>query len=433
VWKNGNEDDSLYHDYPLISSTHAAAAADLQSQKDKTSGIHFKDQEVVFSGERKECCVCFIDIVNSTNTVKDLNPIQISKYYSIFLNSTAIIAKNFDATIIKNVGDCLIFYFPKTMLDGNDKEAFKAVVECGLTMISAHDIINSKLYSEYLPSLDYRISADYGAVEFAKFGSSEAQDIFGSAMNLCAKINSKAEPNGMVFGKNLYDLVNFFDEYLFEEIITKQHFSNTFDDELLENTFKQYAIYSVKSKYKKSILNPFTRTFENAFSKPPSQIITSKFNNYQAKEYGKLRISSDTYNDNIGPYNILLIDDEEDILVTFKNALEYAGHYIDTFTNSLKAFEKFEKDPYFYDIVITDIKMPHLNGLDLYNKIKTKNKNIKILFISALEAAEMLVSVLPEISTKNIIKKPIENQKLVERIYSIINNNNNGCGNQSYL
>jgi YesN/AraC family two-component response regulator len=93
-----------------------------------------------------------------------------------------------------------------------------------------------------------------------------------------------------------------------------------------------------------------------------------------------LRISSDTYNDNIGPYNILLIDDEEDILVTFKNALEYAGHYIDTFTNSLKAFEKFEKDPYFYDIVITDIKMPHLNGLDLYNKIKTKNKNIKILF-----------------------------------------------------
>jgi class 3 adenylate cyclase len=156
------------------------------------------DQEVSFTGIRQSYCVCYIDMMNSTNIASQLKQNELGKYYSIFLNATATIARNFGAKIIKNAGDCLIYYFPNTSNITDNTDALKDVVECGITMISAHGIINAKLHEEKLPSLNYRISADYGTVELAKSKSSQSEDLFGSAMNLCAKINSKAPANGMV-------------------------------------------------------------------------------------------------------------------------------------------------------------------------------------------------------------------------------------------
>lgn len=73
----------------------------------------------------------------------------------------------------------------------------------------AHSTINARLHEEKLPPLNYRISADFGRVEVAKSRSSQSDDLFGSAMNLCAKINSKAPPNGMVIGEALIPIRNF--------------------------------------------------------------------------------------------------------------------------------------------------------------------------------------------------------------------------------
>ena len=77
-------------------------------------------------------------------------------------------------------------------------------------MILARDIINAKLHSVNLPSVSYRISADYGRVEVATSTSSKGEDLFGSTMNICAKINSMAEPNGIVIGGDLYQIVKSF-------------------------------------------------------------------------------------------------------------------------------------------------------------------------------------------------------------------------------
>ena len=99
--------------------------------------------------------------------------------------------------------------------------AFKNVFECGLTMISVNPIVNAKLQKEEgLPNLSYRISADYGRVEVAKSLTSTSEDLFGPTVNLCAKINSKAEPNGMVIGNNLYQVTKakFDDHYHFNKI-----------------------------------------------------------------------------------------------------------------------------------------------------------------------------------------------------------------------
>ena len=177
----------------------------------------------------QNCCVCFVDIVDSTRITSNINnPEKVMKYYGIFLNTMAAIARNFGAKIIKNVGDCLIFHYPKTS-DSSNKSSFKDVIECCITMIEARDIINEKLSEEELPSLSYRISADYGRVEVVRSTSSQSDDLFGPTMNICAKINSKASPNGLVIGGGLHKFVQSFsllssleNYYHFEEIVRSE-------------------------------------------------------------------------------------------------------------------------------------------------------------------------------------------------------------------
>src|SRR5215211_1624308 len=84
-----------------------------------------------------------------------------SKYYSIIFNTIVSIARSFDAKIVKNLGDGLVCYFPKTY-NPTYESAFKDVIECGLTIIAARHIINTKFCEEKLPTINYRISADYG-------------------------------------------------------------------------------------------------------------------------------------------------------------------------------------------------------------------------------------------------------------------------------
>jgi hypothetical protein len=70
-----------------------------------------------------------------------------------------------------------------------DKIAFSDILECCSTMIEAHRFINAQLNEERLPPLSYRISADYGMVEIVRSITSASDDLFGSTMNRCAKIN----------------------------------------------------------------------------------------------------------------------------------------------------------------------------------------------------------------------------------------------------
>jgi class 3 adenylate cyclase len=215
------------------------------------SWVASEEEEVSFSGLRKNYCVCFIDMMNSTKIASNLAGIELDKYYSIFLNAMATIVQNFGGKIIKNAGDALIYYFPDTD-DSSNISAFKDVLECGITMIAAHGAINSRMQSERLPSLNYRISADYGIVAVAKSKSSQSDDLFGSAMNLCAKINSKAPANGMVIGKDLYQLVKSLEDFRFERV-----------QEQSDNKYSQYPAYIVQTKQKRNILNPFKRVPES--------------------------------------------------------------------------------------------------------------------------------------------------------------------------
>jgi class 3 adenylate cyclase len=204
-------------------------------------------EEISFSGEVQNYCVCFIDIIGSTKISSDLTPTQLSRYYEIFLNAIALIARNFGARIVKNAGDALIFYFNDTS-DPKNIMKFKNVLDCGLTMGLASNTLNAKMLSEKLPPIQYRISADYGEVSVARSASSQSEDLFGSAMNISAKINSKAKPNGLVIGETLFDIVKRLDEYTFVP-----------SSERLIGVKGDYGVYHVDQKGKRSVINPFDR------------------------------------------------------------------------------------------------------------------------------------------------------------------------------
>jgi two-component system response regulator ChvI len=371
---------------------------------DSDESLHFYlnglSEEISFSGQTQNFCVCFVDMVDSTKiTAETTNTEKVRKYYSIFINTMAVIARNFDAKIIKNTGDCLITYFPKTS-DSTNKSAFKDVIECGLTMIEASPIINAKLKQEGLLSISYRISADYGAVEVARSVTSQNYDLFGSTVNLCAKINSKAPPNGMVIGGDLYQIVKkSYDHYRFEElggysIVSFKH---------------PYPIYSVISKNRNTLS-------QNKTKLELGQILSYSDTSSTAKSSAagqRQRQPGQRY-----PYNVLLVDDEPDALLTYKTFLTTAeGYNIDAFTDPQEALKHFAQvNPSHYDLAVMDIRMPGLNGLQLYYRLKAMNMSIKVLFLSALDAAAEIVSILPDVRQGDIIRKPIDQEHFVNAV-----------------
>ena len=206
-------------------------------------------EEIRFTGDSHSCCVCFIDVIDSTKitTIEIRDPEKMKRFYSLFINTMAAIARDFGANIIKNSGDSLIYYFPETVDSSDNMHAFNNVFECGLTMLSVNPMVNTKLQNEDdgLPNLSYRVSADYGRVEVATSLTSASEDLFGPTVNLCAKINSKAEPNGMVIGDNLYQVTkNLCDE--------DYNFNKIGEYPIDDNSINQYSVYSLTSKDKKS-------------------------------------------------------------------------------------------------------------------------------------------------------------------------------------
>jgi two-component system, OmpR family, response regulator ChvI len=372
-------------------------------------------EEITFLNRSMNCCIGFVDMVNSTKVTAEISDRRkIGKYYSIFINTMAILAKNYGAKIIKSAGDALIFYFPETS-DSNNERGFKDILECFTTMILAHDIINAKLHSENLPSVSYRISADYGKVEVATSTSSKGgEDLFGSTMNICAKINSMAEPNGIVIGGDLYQIIksfSFIDDYQFREL--RGGYSIGFTH--------RYPVYTALSKNTAGIdINNINQLFRS--NKTPS------IKDVGAKQQSsQLLLQGSQQKQQQREYfaNIMIVDDEPDILFTYKSLLSAEGYNVQPFTDPQEALKHFVQLPdpsSYYQLVLLDIRMPRLNGLQLFYRIKAISHNTKIMFCSALDMAEELVSILPDIKYDDIIKKPIERKYFISKINSILKN-----------
>jgi two-component system, OmpR family, response regulator ChvI len=338
-------------------------------------------------------CVGIVDIVNSTKITANIgNSEDVAKYYSIFINTMASIARNFGAEVVKNVGDSVIFFFPKTAETTTDKTPFLNVLRCGLTMGVAHVSMNEKYQDHHLPPINYRISSDYGKIEVAKSGPSRVVDVFGSTVNICAKINYRAPMNGLIIGGDLYQIVKGYHESSPSSFIIKKMGAYSTEGSRTPS-YPLYTVTSVSNLAIPTVLVPSEARIKR-------QMVVG-----QSPERGSQK------------FNVMLIDDEPDMIITYKSFLHSEGYNVDAFSNSQEALRHFAQvSPSYYNLVIMDIRMPHLNGLQLYNRMKAINNSVKILFISALDAVEELVSILPDIRRNSIIRKPVEKDHFVRSV-----------------
>jgi CheY-like chemotaxis protein len=133
-------------------------------------------------------------------------------------------------------------------------------------------------------------------------------------------------------------------------------------------------------------------------------------------------LSLNRHKDDITNPRIMVVDDDNDILKTMKVILEDAGYGVDVFNNSFESLKQFVNDSTLghpYDLVITDIRMPNLNGLELYQRIKAVNANITTIFLSGLAIKSELIGMLG-IGLDNIIEKPVYPQELIRKVKKIL-------------
>ncbi len=201
--KTGDEIEELSYSFDTMAKRLLESEIALSRQKEI-----IKQQEDIllrFSDRMEDACVCFIDIKESTKICSGLTDAESTSMYSIFINSMASIIRKYNGIIVKNVGDALLFYFK--IDDIADQGRFRNVLDCGMALIDHHEELCSHLEGKKLPRIDYRISTTFGPVSIASVSTSEISDIFGSTVNLCAKINAYALTNGLAIGERMYEKV----------------------------------------------------------------------------------------------------------------------------------------------------------------------------------------------------------------------------------
>jgi|SRR5579885_113359 class 3 adenylate cyclase len=191
------------------------------------------ESQITFSHKAEYCCAALVDIVNSTNITSRLSNVYACMYYDVFLNMMSAIATDSGATVVKNIGDSLLFFFPSTI--GKEKKTeFRSVIESLFRMIDARPFINQIMSDNKLPEISYRISCDFGAVMMADSKMSNTKDIFGTPVNFCSKMNRLAQPNQIIIGGDMYQCIKKEKQFVFEEL--KSNYKNKI----------AYSVYIVK-------------------------------------------------------------------------------------------------------------------------------------------------------------------------------------------
>jgi len=114
----------------------------------------------------------------------------------------------------------------------------------------------------------------------------------------------------------------------------------------------------------------------------------------------------------------MIIDDEEDILNLFNDFLQQQGYSVTICNDPILALQEIEKKPQEYSLIITDIRMPGMSGLELAKIVKNLNKDVKVVFISAFEITS---NNLKGIQYHEYIQKPVHIQVLLQTVKNLLN------------
>lgn len=386
-----NDDDDL--ELASIDSKMKSLESKSSINAFTANGVH---DQINFMNFTQQYCIGFIDIVNSTlETARIKDPKKLRKYYSLFLNSMSAILNQHSGKIIKSSGDNLFFYFPKTSNHDN-KQALQEVFDCSQSMFESKKSLDNELLREGLPSISFRISMEYGMVEVALGSNNKEVDLFGSVVNECAKINSLSRSDGLSIGEGLYS------------ILIESGFSHDFETQenklpINKNSNSLILFYTVFDKR-------INRQIEGTGMSVPLDQDTF------IKEITTSPSSISTNSENKS-FNILVIDDDADILHTYRALLKRYDYKVESFSNPLEALKHITgKKTHSYDLVIMDIRMPGISGIKLFYMFKAIDPYIKILFVTALDLVGEFVDALPDIKMNEIARKPLSEEQFIAAV-----------------
>ena len=164
---------------------------------------------------------------------------------------------------------------------------------------------------------------------------------------------------------------------------------------MVDGLKQPYLLHSVVSKYENENI-----TIQQQLEK--SQLPQEQYQKQQQENLQK---------------NILLVDDEPDVILSYKSILIEEGYNVNAFTDPRETLRHFAQlDPLYYKLILLDIRMPNLNGFQLYYRLKAISPNIRVLFVSALDAAQEMVSILPDVKLDDIVRKPIDNEQFLRKV-----------------
>ena len=345
---------------------------------------NFKKDEISFSDISENYCICFVDIVGSTQlTSRIYNSDKMARFYSTFINSIAKIIEEHGGKIMKILGDGLISYFPATC-NSERPEAFAEALDCFLAMKSSRLNINTKFMDQKLPPISYRISADYGRTESARTNESKFQDLFGPTVNFCVKMNKRAPPNGIIIGSDLHMTLG-----SIPGLLQSYHFKEM-EGMHVETGKRSYPLYTLLRKREHGERTSLSNTVWGFL-----------------KDKGKSGSAS-------RPLTVMLIDDDPSHLLLFTKYLKSEGIIVDSFIDPAEALKQFTKsNESRYDLVITDIRMPKLNGFELYYRFKVLDPSVRVMFVTALDLVEEVFSIMPDVNMNQFLIKPIHREELI--------------------
>ena len=120
------------------------------------------------------------------------------------------------------------------------------------------------------------------------------------------------------------------------------------------------------------------------------------------------------------PHKILIIEDEESLRNTLKLSLELEKYVVEVLSNGINAFETVKQfNP---DLILLDIMMPIISGVDVYKNLRDKNRNVPIIFLTAKNNVYDKIEGL-KLGAEDYITKPFDLEELLLRINIVLKRN----------
>lgn len=128
---------------------------------------------------------------------------------------------------------------------------------------------------------------------------------------------------------------------------------------------------------------------------------------------------------NLNTVHLMIIEDEKDLLFVYKKGLEETGIKTSTFENPQMALDDFEKNFNKYCLVITDLRMPNINGYRIINEFKAIKPEIKVILISAynISQSDLIKNLNPGIVVDRVILKPASLENMKNEVMYFCNKN----------